>query len=522
MRQAPLLATLVVHIVAAPLNYPIDPGKLIPCQDGNRPWLCRLQVEYSRDTLNYISTLHITDPYFYDAFEESEIYQYFRPVRESQPPSFYLWEEESLRDVFLDSPNYFQDVYLTLMQDLKTSQWRTFNRSEAVLHYVAYPYDPLYPPGWSRSKIEHASEITEAFAERVLSSEVYRRYNGSNFFYAVSSWSPERDALWYSDDVFARIELGKELKNVSAATRLFLGSTGMHHISVPVPRVCTVITHYSAPPESLNLGQWPMGPLESYKYPLGHYAQMLRERPHFSFFAGQIDRRSACAARRALLRRRVRFCERKAVIVQSGKGRDILRECTLNDTCGCVKPRSWSGTSHLREIEMKSRFGFHLRGDDWSSARIAEIIALGMIPIVVGKEMFTWSMAGQCSAPWRKMAIYVDEDAFIRDPAAAVFQAVDSLSHQDYEKMLRLLYYYRPSVVHGSVIASVAQERMKQIAHDCVPESTLQELGYTKLWPLCPFEELTPRVSLPSLFDVEDGGVSLSCAFSQACRLPEF
>lgn len=512
-----------------PIQYPINASLLVPCGGNKAFGLCRPPLNWSQGILDYISELDITDPYFYDAFEESEIYNWFRPRRKKSIVPFYIWENEDLsRDVTTDTPAFLQDLYSTFLQDMRVSSWRTYDASEAAVHFVAIPWSPWVVQG-SRWEPRHIDE----YLEKIITSDEFLRYNGTNFFYVTSGWQKELVLGQAGRDFFNAVQNNESFSMnkipIDVSALRLMG--GLHYGSFPVLRTCTITTHYSTTEQLRSQRKWPGGSIESYRYPLGHYAQMLQKRKHKFFFVGQADHRPAYAERRKLFSSKIPFICSEGVIIRTSGGPEELEECEKDFLCQCQMPKGWRGDASAQML-LDSLFAFHIKGDDYYSARIVDIISSGSIPIVVDKALYGMSISGQCHAPWREMAIYLNLDAYNANPESAIHQAINSLTHQDIEKMVRLLYYYRPRSVNGNSAQNlVGEDRVSQYIYECVPETILQQIvvhtgrssggdRLSKLDIACDFENFITKQALPLLNDEDEHPAAWDCLFLRPHECP--
>eukprot|EP01054_Gregarina_sp_Poly1_P003720 Gregarina_sp_Poly_1__3719@NODE_209_length_11372_cov_428_789120_g186_i0_p1_GENE_NODE_209_length_11372_cov_428_789120_g186_i0NODE_209_length_11372_cov_428_789120_g186_i0_p1_ORF_typecomplete_len530_score61_91Exostosin/PF03016_15/1_9e11_NODE_209_length_11372_cov_428_789120_g186_i060047593 len=510
-----LLLAAWVQAVCASIVYPIDKAALVPCGQNKGSWLCRPSPKLSTEAEQYIQTLHIQDPSFYDAFTEEEIFRWFKPIPAVKIP-FYIWEKPSLsQDVLQNVPSFLQDMYATFVQDLKTSGWRTEDKSGAVLHFVAIPWFPWVVPGthWDREvrgqyvvEVNRTARLNSSCCLQIMNSEEYRRFNGSNFLFVTSHFLPEAGAIHRAQDFFDLVVNGANPSafSITRAGRFMGTAPALHYGAAADARICMVTTHYSSSEALRSLPGWPLGVRESYRYPLGQWAQMQQNRHNNIFFLGLADYRFQYAERLEMLARWSETCN-NTIIARVGEGPTELKPCSKESLCKCVLPERLHGGQIFEKSIMDSLFSLHLRGDDFYSARIVDIIASGSVPVVIDKRMHSFGMSGQCHAPWKRMAIYVDREKFMRNPMEAIAREIAKKSHHELEQMVRLLFFYRLIMIHGMAVESrVVESRLTQFVTDCVTEEILQEMNLTKADKLCHFEETTARAAFLSTGDADD------------------
>eukprot|EP01053_Blabericola_migrator_P005783 Blabericola_migrator_1__5782@NODE_292_length_10275_cov_168_705525_g240_i0_p2_GENE_NODE_292_length_10275_cov_168_705525_g240_i0NODE_292_length_10275_cov_168_705525_g240_i0_p2_ORF_typecomplete_len514_score73_16Exostosin/PF03016_15/0_00011_NODE_292_length_10275_cov_168_705525_g240_i025994140 len=502
MRVLPILILGVLG--SRPLSYPIPIESLTKC-DKPSSYLCRPKRHYDRDELQYIEKLHIRDPMFYDVFTKAELFKWFKP-QGRKPIPFYIWYGANrIQETALQSPSYFMDVWASFYNDALQSPWRVPISDKAVIQFFT---GPIYAKEADlvRPKLSHVKE----YAEEVFETDAFHVANGSNFFYIASSYWPvyrsSQDSISFFRWVRWNLKPSWALRNRDPFVDLI---TPFHYGSFPTLSSCFILTNYSPLEASRSLTAWPNGVLESYQYPLGRWQQMLNNRKLRWIFNGQIDKRPAYNDRRQLLLHDVStLCTLGAVISRKGHGPEPLPSCPEQHTitgdpptkCQCAEYRQTA----LEETLLAGLFDFHIRGDDFYSARIADILGMGGVPIVVDHNM-TLGTTGQCHVPVKDIAIWIDYKDWMKDPVKATLKALYQKSHKEMEKLVRLLEYYRGSLIGGIYgDTRVVEDRLSHMVLRCLSEDVLQRMNFSKSDMVCDFEDSMNTHAWVSVSDVDD------------------
>eukprot|EP01053_Blabericola_migrator_P008753 Blabericola_migrator_1__8752@NODE_460_length_8295_cov_270_146208_g162_i1_p4_GENE_NODE_460_length_8295_cov_270_146208_g162_i1NODE_460_length_8295_cov_270_146208_g162_i1_p4_ORF_typecomplete_len356_score29_62Exostosin/PF03016_15/6_3e07MogR_DNAbind/PF12181_8/0_41_NODE_460_length_8295_cov_270_146208_g162_i168917958 len=342
-----------------------------------------------------------------------------------------------------------------------------------------------------------------------MDTEEYIKTNGTNFFFITSSYLPTFYNLQTSNIYFKTISGRQRPAKVNELSNLV---TPMHYGNFPSVTPCAMLTHYTAFDGSRALQSWPNGLLESYKYPLGRWQQMKENRHVKWVFNGQIDGRWAYDDRRQFLIHNIKpFCDDGAVISRIGEGPEYLTICPsrlLPD--GSLPPmcRCYDETRHraikFEDVLMQSLFAFHIKGDDYYSARLPDILGAGAVPVVVDHTMLL-GLSGQCHIPLKHMFIYVPIEEWMDDPVAAAHRAVGNKSHNEMEKLVRLLEYYRGAQLSGIYGNNrVVEDRLSHMITRCISEDVLRQLEFTKSDMTCDFEDDGNSQAFPRTGDADD------------------
>eukprot|EP01053_Blabericola_migrator_P003025 Blabericola_migrator_1__3024@NODE_187_length_11743_cov_250_942275_g162_i0_p2_GENE_NODE_187_length_11743_cov_250_942275_g162_i0NODE_187_length_11743_cov_250_942275_g162_i0_p2_ORF_typecomplete_len520_score65_79Exostosin/PF03016_15/1_1e06_NODE_187_length_11743_cov_250_942275_g162_i050726631 len=489
-----------------PIVYPIVIESLHKCSVST---LCRPQRRYDNEELDYIKQLKITDLAFYDVFSKAEIFMWFKPVKKRKHVPFYIWNgATNMKETAFNTPVWFMDLWASFYNDALQSSWRTMNSTAAVLHYYAGPLRP-----------KEADLLVKVVAERsyeleVVRSEEFVTANGSNFFLVPSTWQVLGSATRVSQHFFDAIAKS-EKPDLERVNRFRNVVPSLHYGLFPFVTPCATLTHYTAFDASRALRFWPHGLLESYKYPLGRWQQMLQNRKIKWLFNGQIDYRPAYDDRRLLLKRNVTsLCDDGGIISRIDEGPESIPECSAHrlvngrapSLCQCFE-RHRIRTIGFEDTLLHTLFAFHIRGDDYYSSRIADILGAGAVPLIVDYTMML-GMSGQCHSPVKDMAVWIPRDEWVKDPAKAAMDAVNRKSHNDMEKLVRLLEYYRDSLLSGVYGDNrVIEDRLSHMALRCLNEDLLATMGFTKADMTCDFEDGANTPTFRSTGDLDDAEV---------------
>eukprot|EP01053_Blabericola_migrator_P006060 Blabericola_migrator_1__6059@NODE_3057_length_2072_cov_479_059850_g162_i2_p1_GENE_NODE_3057_length_2072_cov_479_059850_g162_i2NODE_3057_length_2072_cov_479_059850_g162_i2_p1_ORF_typecomplete_len251_score32_70Exostosin/PF03016_15/1_1e08_NODE_3057_length_2072_cov_479_059850_g162_i2141893 len=240
-------------------------------------------------------------------------------------------------------------------------------------------------------------------------------------------------------------------------------------------------------------------------------------------FVGQADWRDAYTERRQLLIHNISdMCrpDEGHIFSRHGEGDEILPPCpsrlypdgNIPSMCQCQYPAG-PGTLSFDTILTDSIYAFHIRGDNFYSARIADILGAGAIPVVVDHTMLL-GMSGQCHVPVKDIAIWVPHDEWMQNPAQATLKAVLQKSHSDMEKMLRLLQYYRSLLLHGLYGNNrIVEDRLRHMVLRCLSEDLLNQLNATKADMTCDFEDVDLLPAFPTIGDIDDVDSPMAALF---------
>eukprot|EP01053_Blabericola_migrator_P003026 Blabericola_migrator_1__3025@NODE_187_length_11743_cov_250_942275_g162_i0_p5_GENE_NODE_187_length_11743_cov_250_942275_g162_i0NODE_187_length_11743_cov_250_942275_g162_i0_p5_ORF_typecomplete_len512_score64_89Exostosin/PF03016_15/4_4e10_NODE_187_length_11743_cov_250_942275_g162_i074268961 len=502
MRSVRRIFLLGVVAQSQPISYPISVQSLIKC---NTTHLCRPPRSYNKEELAYIRKLRIVDPAFYDVFTRDEIFKWFKPAKMRQRIPFYIWTNvTNMREAAFETPAWFQDVWATFYNDALQSTWRTNDSKSAVMHFFGGPV---------RSKdadLLPKPSNHEAAKEYVLKTAEFAFANGTNFFYVSSGWQAVYVAVLESRRTFEAM-----LKNETMTPKEHVQHymTAMHYSTFPSLVPCTMTTHYATSDGFRSLRAWPDGPLPSYQYPRGAWQQMIDTRKVKWAFVGQADGREAYRERRQLLNHNVSaLCKDGAILCRHGNGPDEVPLCPRQllpdggvpaNLCQCYLPSDVIGVSFEASL-VEALYAFHIRGDDYYSARIADILGAGAIPVIVDHTML-FGMSGSCQVPVKELAVWVPRSEWLDDPAKAALKAVSQKSHTDMEKMVRLLQYYRPFLLNGLYSDSrVVEDRIYHMATRCLTAELLRQFDVSKAELVCDFEDCDAYPAFPTIGDTDD------------------
>eukprot|EP01056_Protomagalhaensia_sp_Gyna25_P003469 Protomagalhaensia_sp_Gyna_25__3468@NODE_311_length_3957_cov_8_535988_g242_i0_p2_GENE_NODE_311_length_3957_cov_8_535988_g242_i0NODE_311_length_3957_cov_8_535988_g242_i0_p2_ORF_typecomplete_len523_score57_96Exostosin/PF03016_15/2_6e13_NODE_311_length_3957_cov_8_535988_g242_i07322300 len=482
---------------AASLKYPIDSSILERCGSG----LCRPVPKFTPATQAYIDTLRIRDLSFYDVFEEDEIFRLFRPPTPPPRLPFYIWDclataREGILDVTPDQSAGFATFY----EDLKVSPWRTWNPNEAALHYIALP--------WNYGTLDGNTHFDlaagESFLGTIFASKYWKEHNGANFFTHWGDWPTSMFALRKQEKLWTDSSRVSLEQSPWTWSQLRLG--GLNYATRPEGRDCQIAAALDIHDELKALRHWPQGRLESFRYPLGSYAQLMKNRPVNLFFVASIDARASYQYRRNAFASLVGFRppshiahQLKTLIPLEDNstlcGGDTWQDCLLTQNLG---------NHFFAEWALESRYALHIRGDDFFSSRIAEALAAGNLLLIVDDETWAVAVGDLCDLPLREATITLPGEQFYANPKATVEAALNSLTHNEAEKKLRILEYYRSDLFFGIVGSSAAEKQVAEYASLCVPAAVLASGGVNKADFKCRFQHWAVTAAFPGYDDEDD------------------
>eukprot|EP01054_Gregarina_sp_Poly1_P003716 Gregarina_sp_Poly_1__3715@NODE_209_length_11372_cov_428_789120_g186_i0_p6_GENE_NODE_209_length_11372_cov_428_789120_g186_i0NODE_209_length_11372_cov_428_789120_g186_i0_p6_ORF_typecomplete_len357_score39_02Exostosin/PF03016_15/0_00024_NODE_209_length_11372_cov_428_789120_g186_i049075977 len=333
----------------------------------------------------------------------------------------------------------------------------------------------------------------------MMQSSEWRRFNGSNFFtfwpdWPISLWARRRDSAEFAS-------IGASVPKPLSAWKYVTRQLGGFNYQTPAEaRQCMISSQLDIHDEFKANRYWPEGELESYKFPTGNYAQMKLNRRHSLFFVSSIDSRPAYRRRWDTLIAMANFSKPSYVAHKIKHAFAPPRkfegpQCSNSVTQGCQLAESMGSTHLFAEWAVDSIFGLHVRGDDWYSSRLGEVLASAGVLVVVEPETWTFTMGDTCHIPFRDIVVTISDPLFWEDPRRALESALAELTHEEVEKKLRLLEYYRQDIFFGILGSRCAHNHLTEYAQFCLSADVLGHFGIAKADNRCYFEHwnsLTP------------------------------
>lgn len=458
--------------------------------------------------LEYISGLRITHPAFYEVFTEDEIYQLFRPPERAVP--FYIWgdspEFSGVNEGVLKCTSQpiilgHLDEEILIDQALRHSPWRTYNKSEAVWHYVPLFFSTMLHNTCFEVEI---TKITDAVS-RVFTTPEWKQWNGANFFHITGLYHEQNRARQQAEWAFSKLHV------VTDVDHFRFTAPSIKHEVVPDARDCSVTGPYGTPVLFRNAKTYPYGELESYKMPGGIWQNVKARRKYNFFFFGQADGRDAYFLRRAMLRKIPGFAEPNALITtnyHSLRAPFNKKRCDFQtpgaSLSNCMVLGAEKKDTRVAELLMNSKYGLHLRGDTIGSSRLIDLISTQTLPVIISKDFYSVSTWSQCYAPWRRFAFFLTEDDFLAFPYKALQRVIDASDDDaEMEKRFRLLEYYRLELGIGYPNAEGVHRLLQRLTLACHPEAMLRHHGISKAELTCPFEDRGFGSAFSRLEDVD-------------------
>eukprot|EP01056_Protomagalhaensia_sp_Gyna25_P000586 Protomagalhaensia_sp_Gyna_25__585@NODE_1276_length_1990_cov_18_768324_g1018_i0_p1_GENE_NODE_1276_length_1990_cov_18_768324_g1018_i0NODE_1276_length_1990_cov_18_768324_g1018_i0_p1_ORF_typecomplete_len599_score75_46Exostosin/PF03016_15/5_9e10_NODE_1276_length_1990_cov_18_768324_g1018_i0631859 len=497
----------------------VEVDDLRPCT-GDRPpeLLCRPTPGMSVARDEYIRRLRITDPYFYDMFEDNEVFKLFKP--RPTVPELELVSHD--HNALLIKP-YRQHGVRQAIQRYQAydgeSSWfyaywtgphrveeHTSEKGKLKLDYVPFPIshaDKLHKPN---DKDDDSPAIIADYLKNI--TVVESKYPQQNSFSIVSDTSGFNTLLTHSEAVF-----NNEADPSSPTwSELPLRSTIMTYATQPLTAPCQVVVG-GMPIVRLRLNRsFPAGGVPSYQYAMGALAHLVDTRPYHIWSMPQWNQSLHYQSKVAQgLARKFR----PSALTGSNLDED-LPECPRGHVEGCRIGFDQFHMDTYTYTLSRSRFGLILpETENRASPRLMDVIAAGLIPVIVFRDIAAFSLPGQCFVPWRQLAIWIDEAEFSLDPEAAIRKHVLGQSSRDLEKLLRLQEYYRPLILLALYETDAPYLRGLEIAHSCLPEAYLvQTQGISKTMMPCDFEDFTAAPAFPTYSDEDDEPVWNSAWFA--------
>lgn len=296
------------------------------------------------------------------------------------------------------------------------------------------------------------------------------------------------ESQWEAKRMFANERLAHQTPRADLVKVLLRRMVAMQNVGIADGRTCSIMTAYGPPPRMSMLENWPNGPLPSYKWPAGIADQVNRTRPNNMILTGQADYRPAYNTRRQALTNLGHVWRPSVMFTNSGD--TSLKPC-VNDSVydGCQnKDMKFRGDRYVWELMLTAKTGFHIRGDDFSSARLMDLMSSQVLPVIPMKESFGISMHDSCHTPWQRFSFFLNEYDFADKSEAAMQHVIAAMNDPvEAEKRLRMLEYYRRTSSFGILGASGIHQYLQTATLECLPATVLSEMGIRKDRFQCPY-----------------------------------
>ena len=298
---------------------------------------------------------------------------------------------------------------------LKTHHWRTRDANRAHLFYIPLWEFASFKVGTCRNTT-HADRMN-AFAASLISTEHWKRKNGSDHFFITTAYSYGSHSL--------RARLGRNL-----STALHNGIVGRYKNALPLAsRVAE--RAFSVP------------------YPI-HYGtvQSQRSRTHLVYFGGTLDvcctgKRIRCAMTQLAHTRDVHIVPTRR---ESGPG-----PCTSEYINRTKKEVRYVTTDLIRSDErlmQSSIFCLTPAGDNCISGRFYNALANGCIPVAIcpGARM---KIAFEQRIPYKQMMFLIDEKSFVRN-ASNLIARLNRVSIGEIRRMQNAISANLPQIMYDA------------------------------------------------------------------------
>eukprot|EP01054_Gregarina_sp_Poly1_P006594 Gregarina_sp_Poly_1__6593@NODE_353_length_9300_cov_96_781761_g295_i0_p2_GENE_NODE_353_length_9300_cov_96_781761_g295_i0NODE_353_length_9300_cov_96_781761_g295_i0_p2_ORF_typecomplete_len601_score67_65Exostosin/PF03016_15/6_4e11_NODE_353_length_9300_cov_96_781761_g295_i011072909 len=472
--------------------------------------LCRPATSFSQAVNDYIAGLGITDLDFYDVFDESEIYNLFRPrISLAKPPVSFI-SYDNVTGLLKPYKGIANEINIQRYQyhDIEYSMFFTFwmdnsrieeNRTNEVPFHFNYLPLGISKLQWFAKSMKDtaAANYTFNYLSKLMTGPIWNKNKGLDFFSILGQHAGMELLVKLGRSKF---EAGDprtvDLEHV--ATRLNL----LTYSSIPAVNPCQVITG-GAPIVRLRLNKhFPRGVLPSYQYALGSLAN-LEDTRQFNFWS--VAQWNQTLKHQTDVISKVSGHFEPSAILGSIQDAGIVH-CERGQFEGCRIEYDQFHLDTYPYTILRSKFGLVLPEPEYlTSPRLMDVIAAGLVPIIVFREALAFALPAQCHVPWRQMAIFLDEEEFAADPVAALRKHVLDRPKREIERILRLLEYYRDDILFTMLHTRVPANRLVDLAVKCVPESFLvSERGLSKTDLKCEFEDFTSAPSFINHRDEDD------------------
>ena len=174
-------------------------------------------------------------------------------------------------------------------------------------------------------------------------------------------------------------------------------------------------------------------------------------------FAGRCDSSRHFADRWKLLHSGGWLTERQRVFLISNSAPELceLPACARGEHTQCATP--WT---EIEQVRASSEFSLMLRGEDVTSDRLQNAVAMLAIPLVLSDVPLSW-LPLRHAIPWDELLVTVDRASFERNASEAVAAAVEAISPAERQARRHHLHHTRRDLLFG-VRGSRAAERLLQ------------------------------------------------------------
>eukprot|EP00121_Abeoforma_whisleri_P002451 Awhi_evm1s2199 len=142
------------------------------------------------------------------------------------------------------------------------------------------------------------------------------------------------------------------------------------------------------------------------------------------------------------------------------------------------KSRKWCQES-LKQMD-NSKFSIFLRGDDYASNRLQDIISRGSIPITIidNKERELEWLPFKKIIPWKKMIVLISRDKYMAKPWDSISEIINGLSDDDISHLLYNIKRHRASLdfdMNGGYTYTEMVLKQTQITYNQCTKTTKQQ-----------------------------------------------